>query len=112
MNHYQKIVEKFTGELTNCTLTSIIRLPNFPMGEYIFLTIKTNSSATTGEVCLFKTRAPFTDPMSRSSEVSPICGAEEASGKIIDSCFSLQDEPNTIVFIEGDTHYCLYRLRP
>lgn len=112
VNTYQKIVAKFTGELTSCTLTSTIRLPNFPMGEYIFLTIKTDGNATAGEVCLFKTRAPFTEPMSRSSELSPVNGAEDASGKIIDSCFSLQDKPNDTVFTEGDIHYCLYKLWP
>lgn len=83
-----EIIEKFTGKLNSCTLLSAGRLPNFPMGEYALFNISTSDGAITGEVCLFKNHARLIDPMSRSSEVSPVYGAEEISGKIIDSCFT------------------------
>lgn len=112
MNNNRSIVERFTGELRKYDSLGYFEFTNLPMGSYDFFYIVTKDRHFTGEVCLFRTRSVLYDPMSRSSEVSPIVGAEDGSGKIVDSCFTLHDQPDKFIFFDGDFNYCLYKLIP
>lgn len=112
MDNHHTIIEKFTGKLHECASRGHFEFTNLPMGSYDFFYIVTEDRCFAGEVCLFKTRSVLYDPMSRSSEASPIVGAEDGSGKIIDSCFSLYSQPNNFIFFDGDFNYCLYKLIP
>lgn len=112
MNNNRNVIEKFTGELRECISLGHFEFANLPMGSYDFFYVVTNDSRFAGEVCLFKTRSALYNPMSRSSEASPIIGAEDGSGKIVNSCFTLHNQSDKFIFFDGDFNYCLYKLVP
>lgn len=112
MNNNRNVIENFTGELREYISLGHFEFANLPVGSYDFFHIVTNDGRFTGEVCLLKTRSTLYDPMSRSSEVSPIIGAEDGSGKIVDSCFALHNQSDKFIFFDGNFNYCLYKLAP
>lgn len=112
MSNNRSIVERFTGKLRKYSSRGHFEFANLPIGSYDFFYIVTKDGYFAGEVCLFKTRSVLHDPMSRSSEVSPIIGAEDGSGKIVDSCFTLHNQSDKFIFFDGYFNYCLYKLTP
>ena len=112
MDNNRNVIEKFTGELREYISLGHFEFANLPMGSYDFFYVVTNDGRFASEVCLFKTRSALYNPMSRSSEAYPIIGAEDGSGKIVDSCFVLYNQSDKFIFFDGNFNYCLYKLAP
>ena len=93
MDNNRNVIEKFTGELREYISLGHFEFANLPMGSYDFFYVVTNDGRF-------------------ASEVSPIIGAEDGSGKIVDSCFVLYNQSDKFIFFDGNFNYCLYKLAP
>ena len=112
LSFYKKIIEQFTGSLSLIKINTEQQKASFAdyPGKYHFFEIATDNHNYRGEVCLLEVGFDIIDPMSKSSEASPINGVEDGSGKLASEYFRLKN--GSLAFVNNEKFYYLYKLIP
>ena len=112
LSFYKKIIEQFTGSLSLIKINTEQQKASFAdyPSKYYFFEIAADNRNYRGEVCLLEVGFDIIDPMSESSEASPIHGVEDGSGKLASECFRLKN--GSLAFVNNEKFYYLYKLIP